>query len=185
MLANLSPKSADSEVRVNCHHHTILLSPKLNKCRHYRVLHHIPVHAPNQNHAAFIQCLELNQALVDQGLVTTGIHQSKISTPLILTGIWYKPAWSGAVCEVSGTRISAPTSITGHQSMKCPWSPHRQQAGPGLPTALVAGSESSYWRGESNEKSTAAVPTLACPTPPWMALSGQQQTPEAALEDGN
>ncbi len=164
MLANLSPKSADSEVRVNCHHHTILLSPKLNKCRHYRVLHHIPVHAPNQNHAAFIQCLELNQALVDQGLVTTGIHQSKISTPLILTGIWYKPAWSGAVCEVSGTRISAPTSITGHQSMKCPWSPHRQQAGPGLPTALVAGSESSYWRGESNEY--CCGPHAGLPHPP-------------------
>ncbi len=37
---------------------------------------------------------------------------------------------------------------------------------PRPPPALVAGSESSYWRGESNEKSTAAVPHDGLPHPP-------------------
>ncbi len=50
--------------------------------------------------------------------------------PLILTGIWYPPAWSGAACGTSGTRTRVPTSITGHRSIKWPGSPQRQQAGP-------------------------------------------------------
>jgi len=33
--------------------------------------HHLPVHAPNPNHAALIQCPWMNQALENGGLVTT------------------------------------------------------------------------------------------------------------------
>ncbi len=58
--------------------------------------------------------------------------------PLILTGIWYCPAWSGAASGESGTRTSNPTSIMGHWSWKCPGSPHLQQAGPGLTAAPAA-----------------------------------------------
>ncbi len=69
---------------------------------------------------------------MDRGLVTARIHQSPIRTPLILTGIWYPPAWSGAACGASGTRTNVPTSITGQRSIKWPGSPQRQQASPGL-----------------------------------------------------
>ncbi len=58
--------------------------------------------------------------------------------PLILTGIWYCPAWSGAAPGESGTRTSNPTSIMGQWSWKCPGSPHLQQAGPGLTAAPAA-----------------------------------------------
>ncbi len=83
----------------------------------------------------------------------------------LLTGIWYMPAWSEAACGVSKTRISVPTSITRHQSIKCPGSPQRQQAGPDLTAALGAGSGSSDWRGESGGMGTDEVLELADPAP--------------------
>ncbi len=39
------------------------------------------MYTPHPNHAALIQCLGLNYALMDRGLVTSWIHQSPISTP--------------------------------------------------------------------------------------------------------
>ncbi len=77
--------------------------------------------------------------------------------PLILTGIWYPPAWSGAACGASGTRTNVPTSITGQRSIKWPGSPQRQQAGPGFPATLVAGRGTRNWRGETGGTGIAAA----------------------------
>ncbi len=129
------------------------------------------MHTPHLNHVALIQCPRLNQALMDRGLITTWIHQSPISTPLIPTAFWYMPAWSGAACGASGTRISVPTSITGHRSIKCPGSLQRQQAGPDVPAALVAGSGSRDGRGESGGKWTDGLLWLASPASLGMDLS--------------
>ncbi len=52
----------------------------------------------------------------------------------------------------------------GHPVNKCSGSPQRQQAGPDLPAALVAGSGSSEWRGESGETETAG-PSRGQPAP--------------------
>ncbi len=88
--------------------------------------------------------------------------------PLILTGIWYPPAWSGAACGTSGTRTRVPTSITGHRSIKWPGSPQRQQAGPGFPATPVAGRGTRNWRGETEETGPAAGLGPADPASrPW------------------
>ncbi len=88
--------------------------------------------------------------------------------PLILTGIWYPPAWLGAACGTSGTRTKVPTSITGHRSIKWPGSPQRQQAGPGFPATPVAGRRTRNWRGETGETGPAAGLGPADPASrPW------------------
>ncbi len=79
--------------------------------------------------------------------------------PLILTGIWYPPAWPGAACGASITRTSVPTSITGYQSIKWSGSPQRQQAG------------TRNWRGETGGTGTDAVLRLADPAPlTWVLM---------------
>ncbi len=110
--------------------------------------------------------------------------------PLILTGIWYCPAWSGAAPGESGTRTSNPTSIIGQWSWKCPGSPHLQQAGPGLTASPAAEGWARDCRREYSEEVVGSGPPpspgvtvgLAIPTP-WRGLRGHRQ-PRPGSGDG-
>ncbi len=101
---------------------------------------------------------------------------------LILTGIWYCPAWSGAAPGESGTRTSNPTSIMGQWSWKCPGSPHLQQVGPGLTAAPAAEGWARDCRreycgevvGSAPPPSPGVTVALSIPTP-WRGSRGHRQ----------
>ncbi len=83
------------------------------------------------------------------GLVTPEVHQSPISTPLNTHRYLVQAGLIGGGLRAVRNPDQCPYLITGHRSIKCPGSPQRQQAGPDFPAALVAGSGSRFWRGES------------------------------------
>lgn len=111
-----SSQSLGDEARTN--RHLYVLPLKFNNNYHQRVLVNIVVLTPHLHQVCIFQCLSLNQALMDRGLVTHWGHQGQMCTPCILTGMQYVPARTGEVYCTSGIRINVPTSLREFRSWK-------------------------------------------------------------------
>ncbi len=98
------------------------------------------MHTPHLNLAARIQCPLLHQALMDGGLVTDGIHQSLICTPLNthrylvmpgLIGGSPRGQWDSGTSWDSGPGNARGPCISSRPAQALP-PPQRQKEGQGI-----------------------------------------------------
>ncbi len=96
------------------------------------------------------------------------------------------PAGSGVACGASETQISVPTSITWHQSIKCPGSPQHQTGSPRPPHQHPSDRKwvkRRTWR-EQREKEQMWLRRPADPAPLGMDLSPADSGARPPLQRG-